>query len=179
MSTENTLKYCKVRKVKSISRAHAEDAGIDFYVPEDLTADVMKSKIAVTNDDVDMLVDDNNVVLAMNLKPGQSVLIPSGIHVKIPYGYALIYMNKSGVASKKHLHVGSAVVDENYEGECHLNLTNVGTTMITISAGEKIVQGLVLPINYCQTEEISSLDELYAGSTSDRGSGGFGSTGTK
>ena len=101
MSAENMLKYCKVRKVKSISRAHAEDAGIDFYVPEDLTTDVMKSKIAVTNDDVDMLVDDNDVVLAMNLKPGQSVLIPSGIHVKIPHGYALIYMNKSGVASKK------------------------------------------------------------------------------
>ena len=114
MSTENTLKYCKVRKVKSISRAHAEDAGIDFYVPEDLTADVMKSKIAVTGDDVDMLVDDNNIVLAMNLKPGQSVLIPSGIHIKIPHGYALIYMNKSGTASKKHLHVGACVVDCQY-----------------------------------------------------------------
>lgn len=179
MSAENKLKYCKVRKVKSIARAHADDAGIDFYVPEDLTVEVMKSKIAVTNDDVDMLVDDNDVVLAISLKPGQSVLIPSGIHVKIPDGYALIYMNKSGVASKRHLHVGACVVDQNYEGECHINVTNVGTSMITISAGEKLVQGIVLPINYCQTEEVGSLDELYAGSTSDRGAGGFGSTGTK
>jgi len=36
------------------------------------------------------------------------------MHLKIPEGYALIYFNKSGVASKKHLHVGASVVDENY-----------------------------------------------------------------
>ena len=73
----------------------------------------------------------------------------------------------------------NCVVDENYQGECHLNLTNTGDCNITIEAGDKIVQGLVLPINYCQTEEMSSLEELYKDSTSDRGSDGFGSSGTK
>lgn len=70
----------------------------------------------------------------------------------------------------------NCVVDENYQGECHINLTNVGDKNITITAGEKIVQGLVIPINYCQTEEVPTLDELYADGVSDRGSGGFGST---
>ena len=88
-------------------------------------------------------------------------------------------MNKSGVASKKHLHVGACVVDETYTGECHLNLTNIGDCNITISAGEKIVQGLVVPINYCQAEEISSLDELYKDFETSRGAGGFGSSGNK
>ena len=73
----------------------------------------------------------------------------------------------------------NCVVDENYQGECHLNLSNVGTTDITISAGDKIVQGILIPINYAQAEKIESLDKLYADGKSDRGTGGFGSSGTK
>lgn len=174
-----TLKYCKVRDVKSIARAHADDAGIDFYIPEDIDEKTWGDKCDVTKCYPAAAFDSKNILQSFILKPGQSVLIPSGIHVKIPHGYALIYMNKSGVASKKHLYVGACVVDENYQGECHLNLTNVGDCNITVEAGDKIVQGLVVPINYCQTEEISSLEELYRDCTSDRGAGGFGSSGTK
>ena len=105
-----TLKYVKVRKVKSPMRAHPFDAGIDFYVPEDLTADVMKQKLNVVKEDIEVSYN-GKFINAMKLKPGQSILIPTGIHVKVPDGYALIYMNKSGVASKKHLHVGACVVD--------------------------------------------------------------------
>ena len=173
-----TLKYCKVRNVKSPARAHATDAGIDFYIPEDIQHDTFLAKCDVTKC-YPAATFTEGILKSIVLAPGQSVLIPSGIHVKIPHGYALIYMNKSGVASKKHLHIGACVVDEIYEGECHLNLTNTGDCNITIEAGDKIVQGLVLPINYCQTEEISSLEELYKDSTSDRGSNGFGSSGTK
>lgn len=173
-----TLKYTKVRKVKSIARAHADDAGIDFYIPEDITNDQLLEKSHVTKDYLDVRETDG-FISEIVLHPGQSVLIPSGIHVKVPHGHALIYMNKSGVASKKHLHVGACVVDENYQGECHINLTNVGSGNISIAAGDKIVQGVVLPINYCQSEEVSSLEELYADHVSERGAGGFGSSGTK
>lgn len=169
------LRYCKVRNVKSINRAHTEDAGIDFYIPEDIDETTWSTKCDVTKC-FPLATFDNNVLKSFTLKPGQSVLIPSGIHVNIPHGYALIYMNKSGVASKKHLHVGACVVDENYQGECHLNLTNVGDCNITVEAGDKIVQGVVLPINYCQTQEISSLAELYVDGESDRGANGFGSS---
>ena len=171
------LKYCKVREVKSPVRAHAEDAGIDFYIPENIDVDTFTSKCDMVKDYVSYNLTDDYYIKDIILTPGQSILIPSGIHVKIPHGYALIFMNKSGVATKKHLHVGACVVDETYQGECHLNVTNVGKDTVTISAGEKLVQGLIIPISFCQTEEILSLDELYKGFETTRGSGGFGSTG--
>ena len=173
-----TLKYCKTRKVKSPLRAHPFDAGIDLYVPEDLTYDVMKEKLAVVKEDIEVEYD-GKFIKSMKLQPGQSILIPTGLHVKVPEGYALILFNKSGVASKKHLHVGACVIDQNYEGECHINLTNVGNETMSIEAGEKITQGLIIPINYAITEEINTIENLYAGSDHDRGAGGFGSSGTK
>jgi len=173
-----TLKYCKTRKVKSPLRAHPFDAGIDLYVPEDLTYDVMKEKLAVVKEDIEVEYD-GKFIKSMKLQPGQSILIPTGLHVKVPEGYALILFNKSGVASKKHLHVGACVIDQNYEGECHINLTNVGNETMSIEAGEKITQGLIIPINYAITEEIDTIENLYAGSDHDRGAGGFGSSGTK
>ena len=103
-----TLKYCKVRNVKSPARAHATDAGIDFYIPEDIQHDTFLAKCDVTKC-YPAATFTEGILKSIVLAPGQSVLIPSGIHVKIPHGYALIYMNKSGVASKKHLHVGACV----------------------------------------------------------------------
>lgn len=131
------LKYTKVRKVKSIARAHAEDAGIDFYIPEDLNAEEFISKILVTKDNVDLSVDENGIITNITLKAGQSVLIPSGIHVKIPHGYALIYMNKSGVASKKHLHVGACVT---------------GNTEIKTNKG--LFSAVTLTKDFCENNDI-------------------------
>ena len=112
MRKENymTLKYCKVREVKSPCRAHATDAGIDFFVPTDLTEADMAPKFETTGDKVEVEIKDGKIA-AFILKPNESVLIPSGIHVNIPDGYALIYMNKSGIASKKNLHIGACLVD--------------------------------------------------------------------
>ena len=170
-----TLKYCKVREVKDPKRAHSTDGGIDFFIPTDLKVDDIKME--VTKDMV-FVQEVNGKVKSITLAPGQSVLIPSGIHVKVPEGYALVYMNKSGVASKKHLHVGACVVDTGYEGECHINLTNVGCTNMIIEAGEKIVQALLIPVSNTMTEDVGSLEALYRELRSERGAGGFGSSGT-
>ena len=70
------MKILKVREVKTPSRAHSNDAGIDLFIPEDFLSQV--------------------------LNPGQSVLIPSGIKARVPEGYALIAFNKSGIAAKKN-----------------------------------------------------------------------------
>lgn len=53
-----TLKYCKVREVKSIARAHADDAGIDFYVPTNLTVADMKPKMETTKNDLVVSVEN-------------------------------------------------------------------------------------------------------------------------
>lgn len=131
-----TLKYTKVRKVKSIARAHAEDAGIDFYIPEDLTMEQMKEKLATTGSDV-VINMDGDFIKSFELAAGHSILIPSGIHVKIPHGYALIYMNKSGIASKRHLHVGACVT---------------GNTEIKTNKG--LFSAVTLTKDFCENNDI-------------------------
>lgn len=144
--------YTKTTEVKNPVRGHETDAGIDFFVPDNFEE--------------------------VTLKPGEDVLIDAGIKVAIPKGYALIFKEKSGIATKRKLTVGACVVDSDYRGNVHLHLFNNGTEPQTISAGDKIVQGIVVPIVLCTPEEISS--EEYEGlCNTERGEGGFGSTGTK
>lgn len=147
----DTLKFCKVRDVKAPGKAHPEDAGFDFFIPNDFAP--------------------------CHLAPGEDVLIPSGVKVIVPEGYALIAMNKSGVATKQKLRVGAAVVDAGYRGEVHIHLFNDGPSdsEVELTPGMKIVQFVLVQIGTHQAEEISVDD--YAGYDSERGEGGFGSTG--
>jgi dUTP pyrophosphatase len=142
--------YTKTKDVKDPNRGTEGSAGIDFYIP--------------------------NEVQPITLGPGESCNIPSGIKVLIPYGYAGIFFNKSGVAIKG-LNVGACVVDSDYRGEVHLNLHNVSNLNITINPGQKIVQMLIQPVNMssviCITEEQYNMQP-----STERGTGGFGSTGS-
>ena len=144
------MKIAKTRDVKTPTRGTLQSAGLDFYIPDGWTMD-------------------------NPIWPGQSVCIPSGIKANVPSGYALIAFNKSGVALKKGLDVGACVVDEDYQGEIHLHLTNVSREKIRLAAGEKIVQFVLLPVNYAEVEVVEE-EHLFDEET-ERGSGGFGSTG--
>jgi dUTP pyrophosphatase len=141
------MKVQKLRDVKTPNRGTSVSAGIDFYVPEDFETQV--------------------------LKPGQSVLIPSGIKAQVPRGYALIAFNKSGVATKQGLSVGACVVDEDYEGEIHLHMINTSDKDQTVATGQKLVQFVLMPVSYIDVEEVAELPNR----NTERGSGGFGSTG--
>ena len=88
-------------------------------------------------------------------------------------------MNKSGVALKKNLQVGACVIDEDYQGEIHIHLTNVGNTACTIEGGDKIIQCVLMPVNYDIVEVVDSEDKMWNGEETERGDGGFGSTGVK
>jgi dUTP pyrophosphatase len=145
------MKFTKTRDVKSPTRANSTDAGIDFFIPNDHEG--------------------------LDLVPGESAFIPSGIKVNVPEGFALIAFNKSGIAVKKSLHVGACVVDHGYQGEIHINLTNVGQEIQELTPGDKIVQFVLLPLGETEVEEVEDAD-LYV-TVSSRGTGGFGSTGTK
>lgn len=143
------IKFAKTKKVKTPSRGTDRSSGIDFFVPEAFESVV--------------------------INPGEHVLIPSGIKVSLPRGWALVAMNKSGVCTKKGLTVGACLIDEDYQGEIHIHLINSSTNSTVIAAGEKIVQ-FVLKQNpdFFLTE--TSVDLLHKEETS-RGEGGFGSTG--
>ena len=145
------MRISKIREVKTPTRGTSYSAGIDFFVPEDVKPFI--------------------------LSPGDSCFIPSGIKVRVPEGYALVAFNKSGVAVKKSLHVGAAVVDEDYQGEVHINLTNVGNYEQEINPGDKIVQFVLIPMMYAGVEVVPE-NKLFDRET-ERGQGGFGSTGTR
>ena len=174
-----TLRYCKIRKVKSPVRGTPVAGGIDFFVPEDIDVDTFADKCKTTGCYPSYTLDDDYKIKTIELKPGESVMIPSGIKMKVMDGHALVFMNKSGIGAKKQLDVLACLVDEDYRGEVHINLVNNGWRSQTIAAGDKIVQGVILKMNYASPEEVANEDVLYADSTSERGEGGFGSTGTK
>ena len=175
----DTLRYCKVRDVKSPTRGTSVAGGIDFYVPTNIDVDTFSAKCDVTGCHPSYDLDDNYCIKTIHLNPGESVMIPSGIKMKVIDGYALVFMNKSGVGAKKQLDVLACLVDEDYEGEVHINLVNNGNKVQTVNAGDKIVQGVLLKMNYAMPEEVESEEKLFANSTSARGEGGFGSTDNK
>jgi dUTP pyrophosphatase len=141
------MKIKLVRKVKAPNRGTSVSAGLDFYVPDDFKA--------------------------TKVWPGKAVLIPAGIKAQVPEGHALIAFNKSGIATKEGLIVGACVVDEDYEGEIHIHMMNAGDKVVDIIPGQKLVQFVLVPVNYQNIEIVNELPKRQ----SERGSGGFGSTG--
>ncbi len=114
---------------------------------------------------------DNDIVV----KPGETVLIHTGIAAELPFGYAGFIYARSGMASKKDLAPANkvGVVDCDYRGEIMVALHNHGTSVQTVASGERIAQMVIAPYII---GEFNIVDEL---SQTVRGSGGFGSTGTK
>lgn len=155
------LHFVKVTNVRTPERGTTESAGIDFFIPENMLGHPNYS------------IDAAGLVVL----PGKSILIPSGIHVKIPKGWALVATNKSGIATKKGLSVGACLVDSDYQGEVHIHLFNTTNETITLLVGEKVVQFVLTEVALVQPEEINSLETLYSMAESERGTGGFGSTG--
>lgn len=165
------MQFTKVRDVKVPTRAHPYDAGIDFYVPMNIDMDTFLLKNPTLNS-WNFREDSKEIILL----PQQRVLIPSGIHVKVPQGFALIAFNKSGISTAKGLVVGGCVVDIGYEGEVHISLINTSDKDVVIKFGDKVVQFILLPVNFEDPVEIPSKEELYKDSESQRKANGFGST---
>ena len=105
--------------------------------------------------------------------PGSSVLIKTGLFVEIPIGYEIQLRPKKGLAFKKKLPILNTpgTIDADYRGEIGVILINHGTTSATIEKGDRIGQ---LVLNKVEQIEWNSVLVL---SDTDRGGGGFGSTG--
>lgn len=145
------MKMTLVRDVKSPTRATHGSAGIDFYIPNDISPLV--------------------------INPGESILIPSGVKVELEKNTVLIAHNKSSIA-KNGLLVGASIIDFDYEGEIHINLWNVSNDTIVINNGQKIIQ--FIHQDYLTYPILIVLEnEMYINSKSERGIGGFGSTNDK
>ena len=107
--------------------------------------------------------------------PGETKLIPTGLAMEIPAGYAGLIYARSGLASKKGLAPANkvGVIDADYRGEVMVALHNHSNAEVTIEPQERIAQLVITPYLAAHFEETSELSETV------RGEGGFGSTGSK
>ena len=163
------LKVEKLANVELPKKAHNTDAGIDFYLPTDLTYIIQNGK----GINIEAVKDGDIVRTAIAIYPNKSVLLPMGVRLEFNRDYALVFFNRSGTATKKHLLRGACVIDSNYRGTLFVNLNNVSDEIQYLIPGEKLIQGLFLPVPKVYIEEGKVDIET------DRGEGGFGSTDKK
>lgn len=151
------------KDAKLPTKAHYGDLGYDLYSLEDI-----------------------------ELKPGQTTLVRTGIACNFPPGYGALIRDRSSVATKRQLYVVAGVIDQGYTGEIRIAFYNPGTVSTAVienlatgeqktvvrdpersfTKGEKIAQMILFPVVTIPVEEVTELQD------SSRGAGGFGSSGT-
>lgn len=143
----------KIKKLKSNAiipkRATKGSAGMDLYA-------CIESEITV--------------------EPGKLVVIPTGLAIALPSeNYMANIYARSGLGVKHGICLsnGVGVIDSDYRGEVCVGLCNVSDTPYTIQPQERVAQLVIAPVSVMDTEEVDTLNET------DRGTGGFGSTGKK
>ena len=109
------------------------------------------------------------------IPPGETAFIPIGISAEIPEGYAGFIFARSGLASKEGLAPANkvGVVDSDYRGEFYIALHNHSASVKQVRKGDRIAQMIVMPVvmaDYIECDELSDTE---------RGAGGFGSTGKR
>ena len=113
------------------------------------------------------------VSTAVVIEPGAIALVGCGFAMAIPEGYEAQVRPRSGLASKHGLTVVNApgTIDADYRGEVKVALVNLGRAAVTVDRGMRIAQMVVAPVTHVIWETVAELP------ASDRGAGGFGSTG--
>lgn len=99
-----------------------------------------------------------------------SRVIDTGVHIQLPHGYVGMLKSKSGL-NIKHGITSEGVVDEGYTGQIKVKLYNHSHERYKIERGDEITQLVIMPCEYVDFEVVDKLDD------SERGDGGFGSTG--
>jgi dUTP pyrophosphatase len=108
------------------------------------------------------------------LKPLMRAIVPTGLFIELPEGYEAQIRPRSGLAAKKGIGLVNSpgTIDADYRGEIGVIVVNLSNEDFTIENGERIAQMVIAKHEVASWREVTSLNE------SDRGSGGFGSTGT-
>lgn len=115
---------------------------------------------------------------SITIKPLERFVVPTGLHFKIPVGYELQVRPRSGLAAKQGLTVLNTpgTVDQGYTGEVKIILVNVSNDTTKIIQGDRIAQAVLCPVLTKLSATLEPVDSLV---DTDRGDGGFGSTGNK
>ena len=138
------------------------DHGKDLELPEHATA---------LSAGVDLLAAIDGDLC---LEPGRRALVPTGLSIELPQGYEAQVRPRSGLANKHGITVlnSPGTIDADYRGEVCVILINLGDQAFTITRGMRIAQMVVAQVAFVTWSETEDL------AASERGAGGFGSTGT-
>lgn len=139
--------------------SHAADLALPAYATQDSAG--MDLLAAIDSDRV--------------LQPLERALVPTGLSIALPEGYEAQVRPRSGLALKQGIGVVNSpgTIDADYRGEVGVILINLSPEPVTITRGMRIAQMVIAAYTRAQWNEVPSLPETA------RGSGGFGSTGTK
>ena len=118
-------------------------AGLDFYAPYNIT-----------------------------ILPWKTAIVPLGIKMQLPDNVFMVMKEKSGIATKKNLHIGACVIDSDYRGEIHAHFFNASDKEVLLPKGTKIIQGIFINRLSPKITEVNFID-----TDTERGEGKFGSTG--
>ena len=201
MSLENTWKRVKAmaenKSHKSTEEVMLRSLGVDQEVLEKIEKESLnavrenlKIKIKYTNNsDNEELsykhLDDSGMDLRANLPDGDMIinagkikLVPTGLHFELPESMEIQVRPRSGLAAKHGITVLNTpgTVDRGYTGEIKIILINLGDKDFLVKHGDRVAQAVVSPVISGRWANLIKLSTL---STSDRGDGGFGSTGIK
>ena len=116
-----------------------------------------------------------NINTSIDINPGKTATIPTGLALSIPKGFEIQIRPRSGLAAKQQITVLNTpgTIDADYRGEIKVILINLGKDSFKVEKGLRIAQMVVCPVVQAQLKEVNDLNET------ERGKGGFGSTGTK
>lgn len=119
---------------------------------------------------------DLRSVESLTLEPFQRAMVPTGLAIALPEGYAGFVLPRSGLAAKHGISIVNApgLIDSNYRGELKVVLVNTDShDSFSIEAGDRIAQLVVMPVPCVNFNEVDELPD------SERGEGGFGSSGVR
>ena len=116
-----------------------------------------------------------NINANIDINPGKTAIIPTGLALSIPKGFEVQIRPRSGLAAKQKISVLNTpgTIDADYRGEIKVILINLGEEPFKVEKGLRVAQMVVCPIVQAQLKEVDDLNET------ERGKGGFGSTGAK
>jgi dUTP pyrophosphatase len=140
---------------------HADGLDLPHYATPDSAGMDLRAAVA----------DDSPITLA----PMERALVPTGLQMAIPRGYEVQIRPRSGLAYKHGVTVlnSPGTIDADYRGEIGVLLVNLSKETFTVQRGERIAQMVIAAHATARVEEVTALGDT------DRGAGGFGSTGTR
>ena len=149
-------------------RANPDDSGADVFAHN-------VKRIYTHGDDwgEEKCIEPETSTFPLILQPGERALIGTGIAATVGTGYEIQARSRSGVALKQGMIIGNSpgTIDASYRGEIGIILVNNSLGRQTIEKGNKIAQLVVAKVECCEIEKVENLPET------NRGAGGFGSTG--